>query len=420
MLNERYRYDDVFITREVEAGSFRGVTRIRPRLDAETAPNDASHAWWAAFLRGERIQSESSSDIRVVDLFCGSGGLSLGAHEAIIAVGARPRPLVAADMDGEAIDVYRRNFGPTDTIHGNVAALVDFHVYGRAQDAELAYAPELLDSKLARLIGKVDLLVAGPPCQGHSNLNNHTRHDDPRNQLYVATAAIGIALKCKAIVIENVPEVLKDSTAVVTTAKTVLEASGYFVSDGVLSAVELGGGQTRRRHFTIATRKEHVPLKSAARILEKHPMVLQETIGDLEGLKPSNLMDQVPLLSVENQERINFLFEHGLYDLPNQVRPDCHKNGHTYRSVYGRLSWNKPSQTITTGFLTPGRGRYIHPSQRRVLTPHEAARIQGFPDWFDFLGKGTLPSRTSLTKWIGDAVPTPLGYAAVLTALSGV
>ena len=148
-------------------------------------------------------------------------------------------------------------------------------------------------------------------------------------------------------------------------------------------------------------------------------MVLKETIGDLETRDTEDLMDQVPQLSAENQDRINYLFEHDLFDLPNQVRPDCHKNGHTYPSVYGRLSWDKPSQTITTGFLTPGRGRYIHPSKRRVLTPREAARIQGFPDWFDFVGQGEPPSRTSLSKWIGDAVPTPLGYAAVLTALSG-
>jgi DNA (cytosine-5)-methyltransferase 1 len=287
-------------------------------------------------------------------------------------------------------------------------------------DAELAYPPELLEPKLRRLVGKIDLLVAGPPCQGHSNLNNHTRRDDPRNQLYVATAAIGIALKAKAIIIENVPEVLRDLTDVVMTARKILETNDYFVSDGILSAVELGGGQTRRRHFTIATRKEHPAIKDAAQILKKPPMILQETIGDLEHKAPEGLMDQVPTLSAENQERINHLFEHDLYDLPNKVRPDCHKNGHTYRSVYGRLSWDKPSQTITTGFLTPGRGRYIHPTQKRVITPREAARIQGFPDWFDFIGHSIIPSRTALSKWIGDAVPTPLGYAAVLTALSGI
>jgi DNA (cytosine-5)-methyltransferase 1 len=86
-----------------------------------------------------------------------------------------------------------------------------------------------------------------------------------------------------------------------------------------------------------------------------------------------------------------------------------------YPSVYGRLWWHKPSQTITTGFLTPGRGRYIHPLRPRVIMPHEAARIQSFPDTFSFVvDPSTPPSRTGLQKWIGDAVPPLLGYAATL------
>jgi len=76
------------------------------------------------------------------------------------------------------------------------------------------------------------------------------------------------------------------------------------------------------------------------------------------------------------------------------------------------MHWDKPAHTITTGFSTPGRGRYIHPLRKRVITPHEAARIQGFPDWFSFAGagSGTIP-RKNLEKWIGDAVPPIMGYA---------
>ena len=130
-------------------------------------------------------------------------------------------------------------------------------------------------------------------------------------------------------------------------------------------------------------------------------------------------MDEQPMLSPDNQERIEWLFDNDLWDLPDEKRPDCHKGGHTYPSVYGRMYWDKPAQTITTGFMTIGRGRYIHPSQRRVLTPREAARLQGFPDNFVFLPNGAVPSKSSLSKWIGDAVPTQLGYSAVLAALSG-
>ena len=87
-------------------------------------------------------------------------------------------------------------------------------------------------------------------------------------------------------------------------------------------------------------------------------------------------------------------------------------------SVYGRLKPESPAPTITTGFMTPGRGRFIHPTERRTLSPLEAARLQGFPDTYDFRDPaGGPPSSLKLAKWIGDAVPMPLGYAAALSAL---
>ena len=79
---------------------------------------------------------------------------------------------------------------------------------------------------------------------------------------------------------------------------------------------------------------------------------------------------------------------------------------------------DRPAPTLTTGVLTPGRGRYIHPELRRTLTPLEAARIQGFPDSYNFFPDAkNPPTNAKLTKWIGDAVPMPLGFAAGLSAL---
>lgn len=160
-------------------------------------------------------------------------------------------------------------------------------------------------------------------------------------------------------------------------------------------------------------------IKSVAKGLRQSARSLQWAIGDLLGdvSQPmkTGIMDTVPALSAENLVRIQHLFDNDLYDLPDAVRPECHKNGHTYPSVYGRLWWDKPAQTITTGFLTPGRGRYIHPIRPRVISPREAARIQSFPDTFTFVvDEAAAPSRSSLQKWIGDAVPPLLGYAATL------
>ena len=69
-----------------------------------------------------------------------------------------------------------------------------------------------------------------------------------------------------------------------------------------------------------------------------------------------------PQLSEENLRRIDWLFDNEEYDLPNAERPDCHKEGTSYKAVYGRLRADRPSPIITTGFMTPGHGRYIHPT----------------------------------------------------------
>lgn len=406
------------ICRTVTAGTLKGVSRIKCKVHKD---QPLAHQWWTQQLRGAPLDIERAGAIHTVDFFCGSGGLSLGAAQAIGACGMNHIPLAAVDVDTEALAVYTRNFRPNAALAANAASVVDYHVYGRGDESELAYEPELIDGRLESLVGKVDLVLAGPPCQGHSNLNNHTRRSDPRNMLYVSVAATAIALRTKALVIENVPDVLADKTDVVGAATTILRAAGYCVSSTVLSATELGAAQTRKRHFLIATRgrTDHVNIVTASELLRQPPMTLREVIGDLESTPRQSFMDDVPAMSPENRSRIDYLFDHNEYELPDQERPDCHKNGHTYPSVYGRLSWDKPSQTITTGFMTPGRGRYIHPSQRRVITAREAARIQGFPDNYDFTIDGAPPSKKALTKWIGDAVPSWLGYAAVLTALTG-
>lgn len=418
MLDEQFEKKRGGLVRTVTAGSLKATStlKIKGTVAKETP---LPHQWWQHILRGVKPEVTRAGSIHTVDLFCGSGGLSLGAAKAIEAVGMHHVPLAAVDVDDEALAVYNLNFKPATVLQANVASFVDYHVYGRGESAELAYEPEIIDARLASFIGRVDLVLAGPPCQGHSNLNNHTRRSDPRNMLYVCVAATIVALRARMAVIENVPEVLNDKTDIVGTARKVLRDAGYTVSDIILSAAELGGAQTRKRHFLVATRNNHVAINEVAAKFQRPAMTLREAIGDLESIKHTSFMDEMAILSSENQARIDYLFEHDLYDLPNKERPDCHKDGHTYPSVYGRLDWDKPSQTITTGFVTPGRGRYIHPSQRRVITPREAARIQGFPDDFLFAANGEAPSRKLLSKWIGDAVPSWLGYTAVLTALSG-
>ena len=136
-------------------------------------------------------------------------------------------------------------------------------------------------------------------------------------------------------------------------------------------------------------------------------------------MSEESLMDSVPKMSEENERRIRWLFDNDAYELADHERPKCHQDGHTYPSVYGRLHWDEPAPTITGGFSTPGRGRFVHPLRQRVLTPHEAARVQGLPDGFDFEPEtGSALTRAKLGKWIGDAVPPILGAAAVIAAIT--
>lgn len=365
--------------------------------------------------------------IRSVDAFCGCGGLTLGAAQAAIAVGRRLESVAAIDVDEGGLEVHRANFGTKHLLAGNASSLVDFHIRESGKQSRFAYEPEIIEPNLAVEVGKIDLFLAGPPCQGHSNLNNRTRREDPRNLLYLTAVALAVGLRAKTIAIENVPEVISDKSDVVGTAKALLKAAGYsYIDSAVLAADAMGGAQTRKRYFLIASKVDpaeiDIGLKTIADGLRHSARTLGWAIGDLlsdpkDPIK-TGVMDTVPAMSEDNRTRINYLFEHDEYDLPDAVRPESHKNGHTYPSVYGRMYWSKPAQTITTGFLTPGRGRHIHPIRRRVITPHEAARIQSFPDTFRFVVGDVDPSRAALTKWIGDAVPPLLGYAATLPLLA--
>jgi DNA (cytosine-5)-methyltransferase 1 len=424
---EHFSFENDHIIRELRVGAKRWRSGIQNKADSGS---DGYAAWWQSFLRGGEIFVEQSvpalPPIRSVDAFCGCGGLTLGAAQAAIAVGRRLQSVAAVDVDAGALEVHQANFGTQHVLHTSASNLVDFHVSGEGSDARFAYAPEITDPTLAGEVGAVDLFLAGPPCQGHSNLNNRTRREDPRNLLYLTAVALAVGLEANFVVIENVPEVVNDRSDVVTAAKALLAASGYtFLDSGVLAAHEMGWAQTRKRFFLIASKgvrpPEELVLKTVAASLKRQAHTVAWAIADLMtvgGGHPTGVMDTVPALSEDNRSRIEYLFKHKLHELPNQERPDCHKDGHTYPSVYGRMYANKPAQTITTGFLTPGRGRYIHPFMPRVITPREAARIQAFPDSFQFVVNGCEPARNALTKWIGDAVPPLLGYAATLPLLS--
>jgi DNA (cytosine-5)-methyltransferase 1 len=397
------------------------VSTIEARSDPELNPNSA---WWQSFLRGAefKIANPGEPGLRVVDAFCGSGGLSLGVRLAAAALGRSVEYLAAVDTDVLALAVYEANLSPQFSIPASVPTLIDFHVFGQGEEVEFGYAPELLDPRLSKL-QPVDLFVAGAPCEGHSNLNNHTRREDPRNHLYLTAVALGVALDARAILIENVPESLKDRRRVVQQSAVLLRSAGYEVETETFKGEELGVPQRRARFFLLAV-KQPVSMVGILRQM-RHALRAPATpiswaVGDLLDHEGDTLMDTSPSVAATNLDRIDYLFDNDLYDLPNDQRPFCHQNGTTYQAVYGRMHWDRPAHTITTGFGSPGQGRYVHSLRRRLITPHEAARIQTFPDWFSFAPDEIRVSRKHLAKCIGDAVPPMLAYAAALGAIAAI
>lgn len=388
--------------------------------EALQSTGDSSGDWWKAFLTsGPTVAASALAPVTIVDLFSSVGGLSLGFAEGASALGRRVQSLAAADLDQGALQVYGANHPGAQLIERSVRGLVDYKLASRGRNASYRRSPSLAGSLLEPYRGHVDAILAGPPCQGHSSLNNHTRGDDIRNLLYDAAVATAIAVEAPLVVIENVASVVRDAYEVIPTATSLLERAGYIVRSGVISAAKLGWPQTRRRHFLVASRFG-APL--APESLEQGLGASQRSVAwglsDLPTSESDSIMSRPPDLSDENQKRIKFLFEHDLYELPDSERPECHRQGTTYRASYGRLQWDQPAGTITTGFMTPGRGRYVHPSEPRALTPREGARLQGFPDTFRFWAGGKEPTRGQLAKWIGDAVPSPLGFAASLAVLA--
>jgi DNA (cytosine-5)-methyltransferase 1 len=221
-------------------------------------------------------------------------------------------------------------------------------------------------------------------------------------------------LRPDVILIENVPTVMHDSNRVVNRSSVQLEELGFKVASSVVRLNDLGIPQRRRRHVLPAVRR---PLETdPANVLsllaqptgQKHD--LRWAIGDLAEIEGDTGIDLPPRASTTNRERMEWLLSHDAYDLPNSRRPKCHQNeDHSYRSMYGRLRWEMPAQTITSGFGSIGQGRYMHPDKLRALTPHEAARIQGFPDYFKFT---PMPRRDSLAMMIANAVPPELARRA--------
>jgi DNA (cytosine-5)-methyltransferase 1 len=352
--------------------------------------------WLKSQKRPARTR-DVTSNLRVAELFAGCGGFALGVIEGCRSAKVSVDIVLAVDSDPRALAVYQKNLG---VFCKRAECTSVEELFGGKLEAPSASK----EKELANSLGPVDLLIAGPPCQGHSDLNNHSRRYDRRNALYARVARAVEVLQPKVVMIENVPGVVNDRGRSVSRVRNLLEQRGYTVKSLNVDAAKMGVPQRRRRHFLFAFSKS---LESRWFPVARSKDTAA-TLGDvLSGLEDepcfSTTVFKTPSApTTRNLKRIAYLYKTNTYDLPDSNRPPCHKDKkHSYKAVYGRLHWDGVANTITSGFGSMGQGRYVHPTRPRLITPHEAARIQGFPDWFSF---ADVTSRVALQEMIGNAV----------------
>ena len=367
-----------------------------------------------------------------LDLFCGCGGFSLGMERAGFDC------VAAVDFNPEAVAVFQSNFS---------------HV-PHALEKDLTQFPP---SELAKLLGtdSVDAIVGGPPCQGFSTVrqvdgaNNGTRMvTDERRFLYREFLRYVGFYQPKVFVMENVLGIRSASGGeYFTRVQKEARALGYRVHAQVENCVELGLPQKRRRQLFIGTRLGlsdyfRSELQSAPRACE-HPS-LWEAIGDLPPLKAGEgeeSCDYDMERRKSHVERFGRGYVYNVLEVQRAAKLTAHrarphserdlrdflllKEGEncaeairrgvefefpydksTFKDRYTRQHRNEPCSTIVAHLSKDGL-MFIHPTQNRSLTPREAARIQSFPDWFEF-----PIARTHQFRVIGNAVP-PLVSEAV-------
>lgn len=345
--------------------------------------------------------------VDVLDLFTGAGGLTQGWHQAAAVHGLDTRTVGSVELDPTAAATYRENFGSSGQFVGSIEDWL--------REVETPSA---------------DVILGGPPCQGFSKLGKRDIND-VRNLLWKKYAETIVRAEPEYFVVENVIPFLNSSEYAAFEKST--QPGGmlqnYVLEPHSLIATNYGAPQKRKRAVVIG-RLRNLPRVDAPEIT--HPnkdsdwVTVGSTFSDIPGLVNGIHLPQRKTLDgfdgpYESHElhlgrtytdlslkRFASIPPKGnRFHIPDELLSPCWRRTRTgYSDVMGRMDNESPSVTIRTEFDKPEKGRYLHPTANRAITHFEAARLQGFPDDFKWLG-----SKPRIARQIGNAVPVHLAAA---------
>lgn len=342
---------------------------------------------------------------KIVDLFAGVGGLSYGFSQL-----DDFEIIMANEIEKDIAKAYSLNHPNVNVINCDIN--------------------ELTEEVIKQAIGDnvVDIIVGGPPCQSYSTLGK--RQMDERANLFMQYKRVLSIIKPKAFVFENVTGILSmDKGNLFKNIQIEFEKLGYNLKYKVLNAVDYGVPQQRERVILVGFLGENnyeYPEATHGKGLKPY-VTLKDALGDLPVLKSSqssNVYDKSAdneFLRWVRRKTADVLTEHsapkngkhlieimetlkdgqGKNDLPEDIRP---KSG--YGNTYAKLWWERPSTTITRNFACPSSSRCIHPRDSRAMSIREGARLQSFPDDYQFYGADGMKRLE-----IGNAVPPLLSVA---------
>ena len=326
--------------------------------------------------------------LKLFDLFCGAGGLSLGFERAGFNV------VKAIDFDQYAVQTYNHN---RDRIVAEEKNIID------------------IDDAYIRKLGPIDGMIGGPPCQGFSTAGQRIIDDD-RNKLYREYFRILKQVRPKFFVIENVTGLLTFGKGIVKNDIIKrADALGYKIFFKTLDTSKFGIPQIRLRVLFIGIRKELCKKDFVFPEGKCKPISIVDAIGDLPFLE--NEEDKTkyrfsPKNDYQKKMRIGAkkITNHDLSKHTEKTKriiakipeggsimslPESEREGRNYHALLRKMDRSKPSLCIDTGHRT-----YFHYEETRIPSTREVARLQSFPDCFEFLGP-----RNDQQRLVGNAVP---------------